>query len=246
MSRPTLLHCVLVGTLIAGQPAHALKFVFEDHARPFHYTENGKVSGMATDVLQEMVKRAGLKPEFKAMMPGPQTQTMALVDPETCHYARTGHPQQEKALKLVGPIVSLKWGLFAHTRFPGKIESLNDARPYRVGAVVGESINHFLRQNGFTQIVEAEWNKYNPGKLTLNRKEPGKIDLWATPIVFAKPVANAVKMPIKLVLMVREDPLYLGCNPAIQPAVLKALSDALATMKQDGTYEKIVKAYEPF
>lgn len=245
MSRPTLLRCVLVGTLIAGQPAHALKFVFEDHSRPFHYTENGKVSGMATDVLKEMGKRSGLKPEFKAM-PGPQANTMALADPETCHYVRSRLPQQENALKWVGPIAPLKWGLFAHARFPGKIESLNDARPYRVGVVGWESINGFLRQNGFTQIVEAEWNKYNPGKLTLNRKEPGKIDLWATPVVVAKPVADAVKMPIKLVLVVREDPLYLGCNPAIQPAVLKALSDALATMKKDGTYEKIVKAYEPF
>lgn len=36
----------------------------------------------------------------------------------------------------------------------------------------------------------------------------------------------------------------LYCSPRTSPATLKALADALDTMKKDGSCDKIVRAYE--
>jgi ABC-type amino acid transport substrate-binding protein len=85
----------------------------------------------------------------------------------------------------------------------------------------------------------------NPGKLTLNRKEAQKIDLWITSVASAKGIAERAKVPgVKLVYLVREEESYLACSPRTSPETLKALAAALDGMKKDGSYAKIIKAYE--
>ena len=103
----------------------------------------------------------------------------------------------------------------------------------------------FLKQEGVTNIIEVEDDKLNPGKLTLNRKEAQKIDLWITSVANAKQVAARAKVAdIKLVYAVREAESFLACSPRTSAATLKALVDALEGMKKDGAYAKIIKAYE--
>ena len=52
--------------LLASPPALALKLLTEENP-PLNYTENKKLTGMATDVVQEMLKRAKIKPDIEVM-----------------------------------------------------------------------------------------------------------------------------------------------------------------------------------
>jgi len=234
---------LVAAVLLAPQPALALKLLTEENP-PLNYTENKKLTGMATEVVQEMGKRAGMKLDFEVMAWN-KAYEKAQADKETCLYATARLPNRENAFKWVGPIAANKWGLFALGGFNQDIKSLKDARPFRIGGVARDAKTEFLKQEGVTNIVEVEDDKLNPGKLTLNRKEAQKIDLWITSAATAKKVAAQAKVTdIKLVYAVREAESYLACSPRTSAATLKALADALEGMKKDGAYAKIIASYE--
>ena len=234
---------VLAGMLLAAQPASALKLLTEENP-PLNYTEGKKLTGMATEVVQEMGRRAKVKLDFEVMAWNTAYEK-AQADKETCLYSTARLPNRENAFRWVGPIAANKWGLFALGGFKPEIKSLNDVKPFRVGGVVRDAKTEFLKQWGVTNIFEVADDKLNPGKLTLNRKEAQKIDLWITSVASAKQVAEWAKVPgVKLVYLVREEESFLACSPRTSAATLKALAGALDAMRRDGTYAKIIKRYE--
>ena len=234
---------LLAVLLIASQPALALKLLTEENP-PLNFTEGKKLTGMATEVVQEMGKRAKMKLDIEVMAWN-KAYEKAQADKETCLYSTARLPNRENAFKWVGPIAANKWGLFALGGFKQEIKSLKDARPFRIGGVARDAKTEFLKQEGVTNIFEVEDDRLNPGKLTLNRKEAQKIDLWITSVANAKRVAAQAKVTdLKLVYLVREAESFLACSPRTAPATLKALADALDGMKKDGTYAKIIGSYE--
>jgi len=234
---------LLAGLLIASQPAQALKLLTEENP-PLNYTDGKKLTGMGTEVVQEMGRRAKVKLEFEVMAWN-KAYEKAQADKETCLYSTARLPNRENAFKWVGPIAVNKWGLFALDGFKQEIKSLNDAKPFRIGGVARDAKTEFLRQWGVTNIVEVEDDRLNPGKLTLNRKEAQRIDLWITSVASAKQIAERAKVPgVKLVYLAREEESYLACSPRTSAETLKALAAALDGMKKDGSYAKIIKAYE--
>ena len=239
----TRLAGVFAVLLFTSQPALALKLLTEENP-PLNYTEGKKLTGMGTEVVREMGKRAKVKLDFEVMA-WSKAYEKAQADKETCLYSTARLANRENAFKWVGPIAVNKWGLFALGGFKQEIKSLNDAKPFRIGGVARDAKTEFLRQWGVTNIVEVEDDRLNPGKLTLNRKEAQRIDLWITSVASAKQTAERAKVPgVKLVYLVREEESYLACSPRTSAETLKALAAALDGMKKDGSYAKIIKAYE--
>jgi len=235
--------CLMAGLLLVPQPALALKLLTEENP-PLNYTEGKKVAGMATEVVREMGKRAKLNLDFEVMA-WSKAYEKAQADKETCLYSTARLANRENLFRWVGPIAANTWALFALDGFKQEIKSLNDAKPFRIGGVARDAKTEFLKQWGVTNIIEVEDDKLNPGRLTLNRKENQKIDLWITSAATAKQVAERAKVPgVKLVYPVREEESFLACSPRTSADTLKALAAALDGMKKDGTYAKIIKAYE--
>lgn len=234
----------LLAALLAAPPASFALTLLTEENPPLNYTENKKLTGAATDVVQEMGKRAKVKLDT-SVLPWDEAYMRAQADKETCIYSTARLGNRENLFKWVGPIAVNKWGLYALGGFKPQIKSLKDAAPYRIGGVERDAKTEYLKQNNVTNVVEEDNDKLNPVKLTLDRKAPQKIDLWITSTATAKKVAQQAKVSdIKLVYGVREVEQYLACSPRTQPATLKSLQDALESMKKDGSYDKILKAYE--
>jgi polar amino acid transport system substrate-binding protein len=234
---------LLSALLAAPQASFALTLLTEENP-PLNYTENKKLTGMGTEVVQEMGKRAKVKLDT-SVMAWDDAYMKAQADKETCIYSTARLGNRENLFKWVGPIAVNKWGLYALGGFKTPIKSLQDVRPFRVGGVEKDAKAEYLKQNNITNVVEEDNDKLNPGKLTLDRKATQKIDLWITSTATAKKVAQQAKVSdIKLVYVVREAEQYLACSPRTQPATLKSLQDALESMKKDGSYDKILKSYE--
>jgi len=234
---------LMAGLLLTCQSAFALKLLTEENP-PLNFTENKKLTGMATDVARELGRRAGIALDFE-IMAWDRAYEKAQADRETCLYATARLANRENAFKWVGPIAVNKWGLYALGGFNAPIKTLKDARSFRVGGVARDAKIEFLRQEGVTNIVEESDDRKNPPKLTLQRKEAQKIDLWVTSVAGAKRVAAQAKAPeVKLVYVVREVESYLACSPRTAPATLKALADALDGMQKDGSYAKILNAWD--
>ncbi len=238
-----IVSALALAMIFPSTPSLALTLLTEENP-PLNYTENGKLTGMATEVVAEMAKRAGIKAKTE-VLEWKTAYQRAQGDRDTCLYATARLENRERIFTWVGPIAVSRWTLFAKEGFAPRIGSLADARPFRIGGVTYDAKTEYLKQNGVTNIVEVADDKLNPGKLTLDRKAPGRIDLWITNAARAKVVAaQAGVKDIKPVFAVRDDDSYLACSPRTAAATIKALSSALESMKKDGTYNQIVERYD--
>lgn len=245
MRQRKMSHLLKLAPLLLGfaaLPVPALQIVTEE-SRPFNYTENGKLTGLATEVVIETGRRAKVPMTF-AVMPWPQAYEFAQTRNDACIYSTARVENRERVFKWVGPLSADVWGLFAKTGFKDPIATLTDARPYRIGGVTNDAKVMWLRERAVTNIVTANEEKLIPPLLTLDRNKPGAVDLWVTGIYTEKSVAAAAGVTdTKLVLKISEQPLWLACNPAVSNDTIKSLTDALAGINKDGTYRKIFESY---
>ena len=228
---------------ILPSPSRALTLLTEENP-PLNYTENGKLTGIATEVVVETGKRANVPMTFEVLA-WKDAYRRAQSARDTCLYATARLDNRERIFNWVGPIAVSRWAFFAKQGFAQHIGSLNDAKPFRIGGVTYDAKTEYLKQNGVTNIFEVADDKLNPGKLTLDRKETGRIDLWITNATRARWVAaQAGVKDIMPVYTVREEETYLACSPRTAAETIKALTGALASIKKDGTYKTIVERYD--
>lgn len=228
---------------IAVKPALALQMLTEEYP-PYNYTENKALIGVSTEILVEMGKRANVPMTF-AIMPWPQAYEQTQKKVETCLFSTARIENRERIFKWVGPIATNEWGLFAKAAFKDPIKTLADARPYRIGGVTNDAKIMWLRDQALTNIVEVNEDKLVPGMLTLDRKKQNAVDLWVTGVYAEKFVTAQSKIKdVKLVLKIKEEPLWLACHPSLSDATIKSLQDALNAMQKDGAIRKIHAAYD--
>ena len=228
--------------LSAAVPASALTLLTEENP-PFNYMEGGKLVGMATEIVLEMAKRADV-PVTTELLPWDRAYRRAQADRETCLFATARLENREKLFAWVGPLSLNLWGIYGPGNFSGTVKSLADLKPYRIGGVVNDAKVEFLRENFLINIKQVPDDRQNPPRLLLAGDAPDHIDLWITGIYAARDVAKAANVSdIKLVFIVREIPLYLACSPQTRPATVKALADALESIKSDGTQKRIIADY---
>ena len=160
-------------------------------------------------------------------------------------YSTARLESRENLFKWIGPVAKSKWALYALPGFKGTIAKVKDASKFRVGGVINDAKMEYLMSEGVTLQTRVERDEDNPARLTLDSKESQKIDLWITEATTATFKArNAKVKEVKLVLMVKEQDLWLACNPRMAPDTLKALQSSLEAVQKDGTAKKIAEKYE--
>ena len=140
----------------------------------------------------------------------------------------------------VGPISRGYWSAFALEGFDDYVPRVDDLKKYRIG-VVGDARARYLRQRGFTKLVEVELDTDNPGRLTLDPEKDNGIDLWVTQGLMAPDIARkAGAGPVKEVFAgIMSQEYWLACNLQMPKDTIRSLSEALEGMRKDGTYRKL-------
>lgn len=239
---PRVISLLLLSGFMATQ-AQALQLLTEEYP-PFNYTQDKQFKGISTEVVTEMGRRAKIPMEFSATA-WSDAYKAGQSKRDTCIYSTVRLDNRERIFKWVGPLAVNTWGLYAKNGFSGKINTLADARPYRIGGVTEDAKVEWRKQHAVTNIVTVKDEKLIPPMLTLDRKQPGAVDLWIASIYAAKTIADqANTKDLKLVLKAGEQQLWLACNPGVPSNTIKALSDALDAMKKDGAYNKISATYD--
>ncbi|MEI6301737.1 MAG: transporter substrate-binding domain-containing protein [Betaproteobacteria bacterium] len=234
---------LLVTGLLACAPAHALTLLTEENA-PFNYTEGGKFTGLSTDMVTEMAKRAGIAIQIK-VQDWDVAYTSAQAEKDTCVYSTARLENRERLFQWVGPLSLNRWAVFGKSDFAVPVSKLADLRPLKIGAVAADAKVDFLMSRSITNFRLAGRDAQLPPRLLLKKDDPNYVDLWITNFYSAKKVAaDANVKDIKMVFVVREQDLYLACSPRTSKEDVKKLADALAAMVKDGAVKKIMDTYE--
>ena len=227
----------ILGLLSIFAAAGELKIMTEEYA-PFNYEENGKVTGFSTEIVEEMMKRMGIKSNIE-LLPWSRAYNLTMTKDDYALFSMTRTEQREGLFKWVGPLVpnkSVLWGL-ADKEYD--IKNLNDAKKYKIGAYKDDADEQFLKENGFNidSVVNDEQN--------LKKLLSGRIDLWIggdpAVLMIAKKAGEADK--IKRVFTAKEAQMYLAFSKNTPQEVIEKWQSTLDELKKDGFYDKVSNKY---
>lgn len=212
---------------------------------PYNMAKNGKnfaqgenINGIATDIVREMFQRAGITYSLTLRFPWERVYKLALENPGYGAFVMARLPDREKLFKWVGPIGPDDWIMLAKADSKITLETLNDARKYKIGAYKGDAIAETLTKQGLKPVVVLR-DQDNAKKLV-----SGQIDLWATGDPAGRYLARQDGVTgLKTVLRFNSAELYLALNKDVPEDTVKKLQAALDQMRKDGVVDDIMGRY---
>ncbi|OEC33390.1 polar amino acid transport system substrate-binding protein [Pseudomonas cuatrocienegasensis] len=212
---------------------------------PYNMAVNGKnfahdanINGIATDIVREMFKRAGIAYDLTLRFPWDRIYKLALEKPGYGVFVTARLPEREALFKWVGPIGPDDWVLLGRSDSPITLQSLEEAKGYKVGAYKGDAIAEHLESQGL-QPLTALRDQENARKLV-----SGQIDLWATGDPAGRYLAKQEGITgLKTLLRFDTAQLYLALNRDTPDAVASALQAALEQMREDGFVDAVQGRY---
>jgi polar amino acid transport system substrate-binding protein len=168
---------------------------------------------MSVEVVSEMTKRAGIKADFE-LLSWKDAYERAQRDRDTCVFSTARLDNRKNLFKWVGPIVENRWAVFGKQGMKQKPAALGDLRYLRVGVLEGDAKATYLMDNGIASALNKVGDDaLNPSKLTADKNEPGKIDVWVTGYYSAqRTAAKTNTKDVEYIFTLESSPNYLACN----------------------------------
>ena len=212
---------------------------------PYNMAKNGKnfaqdenINGIAVDIVREMFKRAEVTYSLTLRFPWERIYKLALEKPGYGVFVMARLPDRENLFKWVGPIGPDDWIMLAKADSKISLESLEQARKYKIGAYKGDAIAETLAKQGLKPIVVLR-DQDNAKKLV-----SGQIDLWATGDPAGRYLARQDGVTgLKTVLRFNSAELYLALNRQVPDDVVAKLQAALDQLRKEGVVDDIMAKY---
>lgn len=233
-----ILFALALLALSSLQPLYAVNFLTEENP-PLNFNKDGKPAGIATAVVTEMAKRAGVPAQIE-LLPWSEAYSRAQGEADTCVYSTARLATRNNQFQWVGPITRGYWSAFALEGFSDKIAKVDDLKQYRIG-VTRDARAEGLRQRGFTRLLEVERDRDVPAKLTLDRAKAGGVDVWVTQGYSARDIAREAGAPAvrEIFSGINSQDYWLACNNDMPKETVRALTHALTGMFKDGSQRKL-------
>ncbi|WDP89955.1 MAG: amino acid ABC transporter substrate-binding protein [Desulfobacter sp.] len=226
--------------LASAAPAETFSIMTEEYP-PFNYTENGKLTGLSSEVMAELIKRLGHPDEIK-VLPWSRAYNFIQHKDGMILFSMTRTEARENLFKWVGPVAPNKWVFFAKKGSGLQINSLEDAKKVKkIGTYKDDAAESFLKAEGFSNIESVVNDEANAKKLAA-----GRIDLWIVGQlqgVFKAKKAIGDAAALENVFDVKETQLYIAFSKNTPDEVIAKWQAELDKMKADGTYDAIMKKY---
>lgn len=241
--------------LLAALACFALPAMATDNIRivteelpPYNMTQDGRLTGMSTEVVQAVLKEIGLQAGIQSM-PWARAYDIALNAENVLIYSITRTAQREKLFKWVGVIAPTHWYLYS---IPGKniqLDHLDGARKYQIATVKEDVGEQYLLAKGFTlgkNLQSSNKNEYNYEKLKLAR-----VDLWISNELNALYLmrqtgddpAKTVVRSLTLPDLGGDNGLNMAFSVKTPDAIVERFRKGLETIRKNGTYDAISKKW---
>jgi polar amino acid transport system substrate-binding protein len=236
---------LLINSARAADSSTTELVLLTENFPPYNMAKNGKnfaqdenINGIAVDIVREMFKRANVTYSLTLRFPWERVYKLALENPGYGAFVMARLPDRERLFKWVGPIGPDDWIMLAKADSKISLETLEDARKYRIGAYKGDAIAETLAKQGLKPIVVLR-DQDNAKKLV-----SGQIDLWATGDPAGRYLARQDGVNgLKTVLRFNSAELYLALNKNVPDETVAKLQAALDQLRKDGMVDEIMGRY---
>lgn len=217
-----------------------LKF-YTENFKPLNYTENGEIKGLAPDLLRDICKRMDIKFDVSVLQ-WDQAYDVVKNENNTVLFSTVLSSERKDQFKWAGPIASLDWMFYAKPQSSITLNYLEDAKSVgKIGIIADYSIEEFLVQEGFTNLVYCSSNVDAFTKL-LN----GEIDLFPSDKITAEAALKSLNKTIynvKDLFLIKTDLVYFAFNKNISDAVVADFQYQLDKLKENGELKLLYQKY---
>lgn len=241
--------CILIsfplGNLYADADIEEITFLTETYP-PFNFKSNGKLQGIAVDLILKMLEQAGASKNQKdfLLLPWAQAYEKTLSENKTCLFAMTRTREREHLFKWVGPFASSKIVLIAPKSKQVKITSIADLKNYAIGVVREDIGEQLLVEKG---VQKESLKAVHDPIVNADRLVSGQIDLWACGDVVANWIMkeNGINPDdYEAVYVLKQGEQYFAFNINTPDEMINALQQALERLFAQGTHKKIIDQYQ--
>jgi polar amino acid transport system substrate-binding protein len=240
--RNTLPHLCAALLAVACAAARATDTItlYTEEYPPFNWVDKttGAITGLSTDIILELMRRAEVPVTAPAMMPWARGMTLTSQNPNRCLYSMARTPERETGFAWIGPVGRNEWVMYARKEDHIRLNSLADAKPYTVGTIIGDAMVPLLRANQLDLSI-VPYNRTNGAKLKM-----GRIQLWSEGRLPGMYMMEAQGITgVEAVLTFAHYDMYLACNKAMDAHEVTRLNTLLRAMYRDGTVKRIYGSY---
>lgn len=217
--------------------------IVTEHYPPFNYEERGEVKGIATKVVQAVLHHVDVKASIR-VLPWARAYYMAQHQKNVLIYSLARFPERETLFKWVGAIAPLTTYVYKLKRRTDIIvETFDDLRAYRIGVLNQAADHQYLLAQGFDQLDPVSRHELNVKKLQAER-----IDLFVTQELWFVSLVKSLGLEqedFERVYYLEDlsGEFYMAFSLTTSDAIVESFRKALRTIKENGTYEAILKRY---
>ena len=242
------LFCSFIFTALTHSAPQKLLFVTE-HSPPFQFiSESNDVAGFTTKVIQAALKLTPYQYQVK-IYPWSRSFALAKVKENTCIYLISRDKEREESFQWVAPILSTNdYFIGLSSRTDIKINSIEDVKKYKVAVLKEDRTYYELLKRGFVEnknlyVIN---NSTSMLKLLTLRNQIDFILADTINVKYRAMFNDIDYKSFKAYLKLNETPieLYLACSLQTPREVIQKLSQAITTIKENGTYNKILEAWQ--
>jgi len=242
----------LMGMLILSAPADAqqkINIMTED-IPPFNFTKDGVVQGISTDTLLMMLEKAGYPANRSAIKVLPWARAYQAVqeEPGSILYSMARTDEREKLFKWVGPIQEVSIGLIALKSRKIVINTLEDAKKYKIGTIRENATEQLLIKSGFD---ENTLDRIADAELNIKKLQAGRVDMLAfnIPTTYYLMLQMGLSMKdYEVVHTLKKVSFNFAFHKDTDDKLIEKLNSILAELKKpdatgESPYNRIVKKY---
>lgn len=240
----TFLICLFFSSISYGESIADISFTTEN-SPPYNYLKNGKLEGMAVDILKKMVKEIeGNENNLKVkVLPWAVGYRNILQKSNTSLFSMAKLKSRASLFKWVGPIFNAKKIILAKKSKKIKISSLKELANFSVGTIKEDSSEHILINRG----VDVDLlDRSNSTKELVNKLINGKNDLIAYDNYIVKWVLVELGEKLseyEVIYGLGEGQHYYAFNKSISDKMIGKMQKSLDKIKSKSEYKKILDKY---
>lgn len=217
--------------------------LFTEELPPITFSQDGKATGLAVEVVQGIIKRSGKDIPIQ-VVPWARGYKAAQEEPLTGLFTMTRSEQREKLFKWVGPLTQEETSFYVLKDSAITINNLEDAKKVDlIGDVTEYSSSQFLTEQGFTNLdISADPNAL------IRKLMAGRIPVMVntnTSLGALLKDNNANLEDVKVLYTFITTQSYLAFSLDTPDELVQQWQKTLDEMKADGTFAQIYGKWLP-
>lgn len=225
-----------------GSSSNHLSILTEEHA-PLNFTKEGKLTGQATEVVEELLKRSDTDATIN-VVPWEVGYKAVLEQPNTALFTTAMTPERKDLLQWVGPVTVHDTNFYALKGSGITIKILDDAKKVvSIATVTDDYTEQVLKNDGFTNL-----QSYQNNQTALQKLLSGEVQLYITSNI-SMPVfmenAGATMDDVENLFTVSTDLAYIAFSLTTPPELVTRWQSELDGMKSDESFNRIYAKWLP-